>query len=61
MKGKPKKKFCKMCNNQITYKDGNGKGFYEFNYLGETQYLCGRHAQMIMKLIKGHLRVIKWT
>ncbi len=29
-----------------------GRGQYSFSYLAETVYLCGHHAQIVMKSIK---------
>lgn len=42
---KPK---CEICDELL-----EGKGYYTFSYLGEVVYLCGFHAQKVMKFIKG--------
>ena len=39
---------CIICN-----KYTEGRGHYSFRYLDETVFLCGRHAQKVMKLLKG--------
>ncbi len=41
---KPK---CIMCG-LVT----QGRGQFHFSYLGETEYLCGRHAMKVMKYIR---------
>ena len=37
----------------ICKKYTEGRGYYSFRYLDETVFLCGRHAQKVMKLLKG--------
>ena len=43
-----KQPICEICK-----KGTRGRGQYSFRYLDETVYLCGYHAQRIMKIIKG--------
>jgi len=40
------KRICIICN-----KDTKGIGCYSFTYIDETIFLCGHHAQELMKLI----------
>ena len=42
------KTLCYVCKS-----DTKGQGQYSFRYLDETIYLCGHHAQKVMRFIKG--------
>jgi len=46
-----KQPICEICK-----KDTRGRGQYSFRYLDETIYLCGYHAQLVMKFIKKGVR-----